>query len=77
MLGDASHPEADLQQRVRLSMVWQLVLVVMIDSTKRGGSRKAEQRHLSGMLCSIAEPSRNGQKAALGRSHTARVLEIA
>ena len=37
MLGDAPDPEADVQQRVRLSLARQLVLGMVIGSIKRKG----------------------------------------
>ena len=37
MLGDAPDPEADVQQRVRLSLAWQLVLGMVTGSTERKG----------------------------------------
>ena len=74
MLGDASGAEADLQQRVRLLMVWQLMLVMVTESTKRGA------RHLQRLVALVrhalqdgAESVQNDQTTVLASSHTAHV----
>ena len=63
MLGDAADPEADLQQRVRLCMVWLLVLAMVTGSSKKGGLLQSKWWHLSGVgLQHAAEPARHGRR---------------